>query len=199
MKWRIKGKYYAELTLEAYLQLDAQDYIILTPPPAKADPFCKVWGGRPVYIRYDPEGGINAAYWLAQLEHDYPVPLQQRDVTPLFRDDGGEPQKAGWWNRALKTMLSTFMGAEEVKLYTTHSFRIYLACAAHESGRAPEEIQALCRWRSTESLLSYVRWSPEKYADMVEAAMTVEINPLHVTNLPHLDPGPLVQAVADAE
>ena len=199
VKWRIKGKYYAELTLEAYLQLDAQDYLILTPPPAKADPFCKVWGGRPVYIRYDPEGGINAAYWLAQLEHDYPVPLQQRDVTPLFRDDGGEPLKAGWWNRALKTMLSTFMGAEEVKLYTTHSFRIYLACAAHESGRAPEEIQALCRWRSTESLLSYVRWSPEKYADMVEAAMTVEINPLHVTNLPHLDPGPLVQAVADAE
>ena len=49
------------------------------------------------------------------------------------------------------------------------------------------------------SVLTYVRWSPEKYADMVEAAMTVEINPLHVTNLPHLDPGPLVQAVADAE
>ena len=29
--------------------------------------------------------------------------------------------------------------------------------------------------------------------------MGMEINPLHVANLPHLDPGPLVQALASME
>ena len=49
--------------------------------------------------------------------------------------------------------------------------------------------------------MAYVRWDPDEYADLVERSMGMEINPLHVANLPHLDPGPLVQALAamDAE
>ena len=45
--------------------------------------------------------------------------------------------------------------------------------------------------------MAYVRWEPDEYADLLERSMAMEINPLHVTNLPHLDPGPLVQALAD--
>ena len=199
VKWKIGGKYYPELTLELYMALGKGDYLILTPPPAKADPFCKVWGGRPIYIRYDPEGGVNAAYWIAELEHRHPVLLKDREDTPLFRDEKGAAIKASWWSKTLHQMLTTFMNEAEAKRYSTHSFRIYLACAAYESKAKPEEIQALCRWRSAESLRTYVRWSEHVYADMVEAAMAVEIDPLHTTNLPHLDPGALIQAVADVE
>ena len=197
VKWKIGGRYYAELTVELYLQMGRGDYLILTPPPAKADPFCKVWGGRPVYIRYSPDGGANAAYWIAQLEHKHPVLLKDRENTPLFRNDDGTVIKANWWSKTLRQMLMTFMSEEEAKRYTPHSFRIYLACAAHESGRTPEEIQALCRWRSAESLRAYVRWKDSEYGDMIEQAMAVEIDPMHVMNLPHLEPGPLVQAMAD--
>ena len=58
---------------------------------------------------------------------------------------------------------------------------------------------ALCRWRSAESLLAYVRWNPDQYADRLEKCMATEIDPLHTVNLPHLEPGPLtqIQAVAD--
>ena len=142
---------------------------------------------------------MNAAYWMAELEHNHPVLLADRENTPLFRDEDGAPIKAAWWSKTLHQMLGTFMEPQEVKRYSTHSFRIYLACAAYEGGAKPEEIQALCRWRSTESLRTYVRWTEHVYADMVEKAMAVEIDPLHTSNLPHLDPGALIQAVADVE
>ena len=41
---------------------------------------------------------------------------------------------------------------DEAKRYSTHSFRIFLACAAHKAGVPSAEMQALCRWRSPESL-----------------------------------------------
>jgi len=201
VKWCVGGKYYAYLSPELYAALSARDFCVVTPPPAKADPFCKVWGGRPVYIRYSAEAGINFAYWMAELEMHFPVELAQRENTPLFRGDDGECIKAGVWSTIFGNLLRVFLSAEEAKRYSTHSFRIFLACAAHKAGVPSADIQALCRWRSPESLMAYVRWDPDEYADLVERSMGMEINPLHVANLPHLDPGPLVQALAamDAE
>ena len=60
----------------------------------------------------------------------------------------------------------------------------------------PEEIQALCRWQSPDSLRAYVRWSPWTYADKVATTVRREVDPLNVADLPHLEPGPLIQVLA---
>jgi len=156
----------------------------------------KSGGGKPIYIRFSDGQGINFAYWMAQLEYWFPVELADRASSPLFRDDAGAVIKANSWSTLLANLLKLFLSADEAKRYSTHSFRIFLACAAHKAGLSGGQIQALCRWRSAESLMAYVRMEPSEYADQVELAVDQEIDPLHVTNLPHLDPGPLLQALA---
>lgn len=69
------------MTLTGYRELQqfaATDFVVLAPPPSKADPFLQVWGAKPIYSKFDPTGGINMAYWIVQLELWYPVRPSQR-------------------------------------------------------------------------------------------------------------------------
>ena len=98
VKWLINGKYYAELTQALYDTMTHTDFVVICPPASKADPFCKVWGHRPVYVRF-AKGGINAALYLAALElgqaaHGLCVCVTRLADTPLFRDETGAPIKA---------------------------------------------------------------------------------------------------------
>ena len=89
------------------------------------------------------------------------------------------------------------MSAEEAAKFSTHSFRIILACGAWAARMNPlaTTIQALCRWRSVESLRTYVRWDPAHYSVLVDKALSREINALHTQYLPVLDPAPLMAAL----
>ena len=82
------------------------------------------------------------------------------------------------------------------KRYYTLSFMVYLACALHTAGVSDTDIQALCRWRSADSLRAYIRWSPSEYGDLLTLAHQQEIDPLSTRNLPVMSPGPLVMALA---
>ena len=47
---------------------------------------------------------------------------------------------------ALKSLLRPIVGAANVRHYSWHSGRIYLACALLASGATGAQIQSLCRW-----------------------------------------------------
>ena len=98
----MEHRYYSELTLELFMRLSKQGFVVIEPPPAKTNPLCKVWGGRPIYVRYDSAGGIN-------LERAYPVALADRANTPLFPDDAGAVLKSFWWLHTFRQMLTLFM------------------------------------------------------------------------------------------
>ena len=180
------------LTVAQLQRLTVDDFVVLAPPPSKADPFLQVWGAKPIYIRYSPAGGINMAFWIAQLELWFPVAAERRDTTPLFVDNAGHCLKSEWWSGLFQRLLSTLMAAAEAKQYSTHSFRIMLACGAWAAGHSPGAIQALCRWRSLDSLRTYVSWDPAQYSSMVTAALTQAARPTQVQNLPTLDPAELL-------
>ena len=135
------------------------------------------------------------AYYLAQLEYWYAVKPELRDTTPIFTDDQGQVIKSDWWSRTFQAMLRTMMSTQEAEKYSTHSFRIMLACGAWAAGMEPETIQALCRWRSVESLRTYVRWDPAHYSVLVDKALSKDIHPSQTQFLPVLDPAPLMAAL----
>ena len=135
------------------------------------------------------------AHYLAQLEYWYPVPPQNRDTTPVFVDNANEAIKSDWWSRTFNKMLRTLMSAEEAAKYSTHSFRIMLACGAWAAGMDAATIQALCRWRSVDSLRTYVRWDPEHYSVLVDRALSKDVNASHTQYLLVLDPAPLMAAL----
>ena len=132
------------------------------------------------------------AYWIAQLEQWFPIAPGDRVATPLFTDDAGQCIHSEWWSRTLQHMLQTFLTPQEAKRYSTHSFRIMLACGAWAAGHSPAAIQALCRWRSLDSLRTYVAWDPTQYDTMVTKALEQNIQASQTLHLPALGPAELL-------
>ena len=103
-------------------------------------------------------------------------------------------------DRMLKYLLLKIMSEDEAARYSWHSFRIGLACALLAKGARPELIQALCRWKSAESLVIYARLNAEAYGDWVLKALSARISSIQTANLPPLDDADcaaLLNAVAD--
>ena len=190
--WIVGGVHKHHLTPQELQNLTQADFVVLKPPPSKADPFLQVWGAKPIYIAYSPQKGLNMAYWLAQLEYWFPVKPEQRSSSPVFVDDGGKCLRAEWWSRCLQNLLRTVMSAADAKKYSTHSFRIMLACGAWANNQSAATIQALCRWRSLDSLRIYVKMDPAHYSTLVSSALAQNIDPSHTHYLPTLDPARLV-------
>ena len=96
--------------------------------------------------------------------------------------------------------LSSFMCPTKVARYSTHSLRTFLACAAYEAGCPPEEIQALCMWRSPESLQAYIRWSPGGRHRRTRTKWPQRCIGKYPRSMWliffHLESGPLIQAMA---
>ena len=79
------------------------------------------------------------------------------------------------------------MSKSEASRYSWHSFRIGLACALLAKGARPELTQALCRWKSPESLVIYARLNAEAYGDWVLSALSARISSVQTANLPPID------------
>ena len=133
LKWFIKGEYTASPRADQLWLLTEGDYAVVTPPPSKSDPFGIRWGTKPIWLPYHPTAAINAARALAEWEMLARVSGEQRCTTPLFWGLGawGTPLKEA---EAMKFFDGLLLAAlkgdkEQVKLYTMHSFRSYLASA----------------------------------------------------------------------
>ena len=186
LSWRIAGVIVAAPSRAQLEGLCRGDFALITPPPSKADHFGTFFGNRPVWLPFVDTPG-NAAAALAQLELRIPVAAAERRSSPLFMEAPRTPLGAGRADRLLKHLLHQIMSKSEASRYSWHSFRIGLACALLAKGARPELIQALCRWKSPESLVIYARLNAEAYGDWVLSALSARISSVQTANLPPID------------
>ena len=111
------------------------DYIELTLPASKTDPFRQ---GVTLTIAATGDDAC-AVTALQRLFHDWPAPLS----TPLFQIGGSFTRQ-----RLTETLRETLIAVGIDGYYTGHSFRRGIATSAREAGLSEDEIQLLGRWKS---------------------------------------------------
>ena len=185
LMWLIDGVVYEYLTPELLERLQAVGgYALLRPPPSKADPLGLHWGACTIYLRYDARTTICAARALARMELLRNVPRGERKSTPLFVNF----QRSVWRHTQLTDifrlmLLLAGVPAEQVRNYSMHSWRIYLACALLAAGASKGTIQSLLRWRSEEALNIYARMNDAVYADHLAAAGQAKVSSIRTTTI----------------
>ena len=79
------------------------------------------------------------------------------------------------------------LGQAIAMLYAWHALRVTLACALLAHNKSDGTIQAMCRWKSAESLVIYARLNPEPYGSWVLKAHTASVSSIQTANLPAFD------------
>ena len=189
LRWRIGGVEVADPTLEQLESLSDGDLAILIPPKSKCDQFGLEWGQSPIYLRFSSTAPICAARALRDVECALPRHgLHDREGTALFTNDAGSPLTSQALDALFKACLNDAgVPKKATARYSPHSFRRYLACALKASGVADGTIQALLRWKTSESLKLYSFLSDESYADLVDGAAHADVSSVRTNALPRAD------------
>jgi len=176
LEWIFEGRRRKYLTKSQLLRLGPGDSAVVMPMPAKADRHLKYFGSKPMYFPMT-KSCFSAAAALRDLELSFPVPHLSRDSYPLIPI--GHAKRA-WTESELRTTfkaaLSTVVPAHEAKLYSWHSFRVYLACAMQTLGCSDSQVQAFVRWRSAKSVPYYQQLGRSQYEDMMRRVALVEVD-----------------------
>ena len=169
--WHLDGTDYTDYPPERLLTHPTQlCYVAVYPRESKCDFTGEIWGDKPSYHHYSDQVG-NAFAALARLEIRARVQGNEaRRSTPLFLDNDRNPVSPSFANLILDAMLLTFLSSWMAFRYTWHSFRIGLATRLHRAGVSDSDIQAICRWQSTESLKIYIKMTAEDYLSKLSKA-----------------------------
>jgi hypothetical protein len=198
VSWIVQGVAVPSLTRQQLLGLREGDFVVLKPPPSKADPFALIWGNRPIYGAFLPNQKANMATAIRDLLVHVEVPALRWATTPLFVDNDLQPFSGAFIDATLRAALRSLgLSATEAAKYSPHSFRIYLACALKSAGKSDAEIQMLCRWQSVDSLRLYARIDARQYAELVQAAQAADSRAISVSSLPVLDAHHLHPAIRE--
>ena len=183
LKWKVDGKLYEFLT-EPLLRsmVTGRDMAVLRPAGSKADPLAEYFGTQPIYLPYDSSERLNAAKALAEMEIRCPC-THGRQHTALFTEDGEAPLTMDLADRLFAELTRVQLGDTRAGQLSLHSPRVYLACALKSLGRDDPTIQALCRWKSPESIKIYGRLSPEDYAAIIRRTSDVSTTSVQAINL----------------
>ena len=184
VSWFIQGKVVKHPTEAQLRGLTRSDFLIITPPPSKADQFNIVWGAMPCNMPFRPETRNAAGAIAALLLATGVEGVRENPHKPVFCNDKREPFKASTARTALFSWTSLYVPPEAAKLLTWHSGRIYLATALFAAGVKPSVIQTVMRWQTPESLRLYARMSRNTSAQMLDAAARAEIASVQTTSLP---------------
>ena len=92
-----------------------------------------------------------AARELVEQELMFPVRGVKRHTVPLFAADSGKPFSKQQVETAFKAMLKLVVPQADVRKFSFHGYRIYLACALDQAGRSPDKIKRILRWISDEA------------------------------------------------
>jgi len=172
--WRINGVLTADPT-PAQLRglVVGRDVAILRPPRCKNDFDGTSFGNKPIYLPFDPSDTINAATWLQRLELAFPCHGDARRSRALFFSEAKSftPMSHSLVDTYLNHLLLLHLDPTEARRFSFHSFRIGFATALLAAGCSYDTIQALARWRSTESILIYARMDETAYCDFVTSAL----------------------------
>ena len=85
--------------------------------------------------------------------------------------------------KAVARLHPEILQTSHISRFSWHSFRISLACRLRAIHADDGTIQALCRWRSTESLVKYRRLGRTEYADLLESATQARIDSIQAATL----------------
>ena len=189
IKWSVGGKVYPALTPALRNLMTDGDYLIVRPPPSKADPFALRWGISPIYLPYIEAAPICAARAVADLEIIRQPPTGKRSKTPLFATAAGAPFRRSNVTNHFDSWMARVGGARgweagASKKYSCHSFRVHLACALAAAGASDMRIQSMLRWASVDALHCYKQTAVETYGAWVAAASAVDINVHRSHHLP---------------
>ena len=83
-------------------------------------------------------------------------------------------------------MLRCVVPVSDLKKFSFHGYRIYLACALDAAQCLPDKIKRILRWISDESLRTYVRDGEELYTKWLDKARLPVVNTVQVSNLSSL-------------
>ena len=160
----------------------------LRPAASKADQTAEHFGNQLIYLPVVHSDVNNAALALAQLEHKCPCHGSARVGAPLlWSDDRGTPLTCDRIDTVFSALARHALGDAVGSLRSFHSARIFAACCHKAHNESDAMIQALCRWRSPESLRIYARINPRDYAARVRRMSSTTVDSTLAANLPVLD------------
>ena len=162
--------------------------------PSKCDRLNIVWSKQKQYFRVRRDDTFSFAYLWLQFEAKYPCPLEKRSTWPAFSPYGNEetfaPHRAAVQH---KQLCVTAIGAK-AEDKTVHSHRATFASSltvARAEGNT--EItdgvtQALIRWKTLASLMSYNKLTPNSYANLVEKGTAADAGLVNEADVPEHGP-----------
>ena len=189
LSFKIGGREYRAPSLRLLASAAVGDYVIGAPPCAKNDPLRTFFGNQPVYFAYRPDVPWSFAARRIEYELAFPIPPHERRTTPLFIGPDKAALRKSLADRIFAAMIARcpLIRAEQRTWYSLHSFRVTLACALLATGASSAQIQALCRWKSVESLAIYARLNPADYMLLVRRADFAQLRSITHAQLPQLD------------
>ena len=115
--------------------------------------------------------------------------MSSRATTPLYGPAPGKRFTASQLDAAFELLLSCGAGLsdEEIKNYSVHSFRIFLACALLAAKCPRWLIMQMLRWRSEKSLDIYARVSDHEWSARLSSSLGVTVDASLVPRLPQID------------
>jgi hypothetical protein len=198
LTWQIGGRVVRDPTDADLAMLKRGDFARLEPGLAKCDVDGSTHGTDPIVLPYH-DREMNAAWQLAQVERRWPCHGFDRRRLALFCDESGLAFKADRFSRLVSGLIAAVVGPERARLYSTHSWRVFVATGLRLVD-APERISlGFGRWINPASLRIYARITTSEYAHWVDKLMTVKhIDAARTTNLGVLDESSYLSGWQDA-
>lgn len=185
--YRIGGQVYVDPPPHVLAKMRTGDVVYLAPKGAKCDQWGTCWGTEPVVLPYH-DSELNPAKWLKDMETQWPCGAEQREYVALFSRHDGTPFPDSVFSSLIHSVLEQVVGRERARLYSPHSWRVWLASALRVLGAPDALIQAFGRWMNPESLKIYSRMTSTEYTTWMDKVMSVKsLDATRVTNLPIMD------------
>ena len=170
-------------------QMADGDFLVIRPPPSKADPFALRWGVTPMYMPYSETARICAARAMADYEVGRAPPAGQRATTPLFATGAGVPLRRNNVSKHFDAWMAAIGAARRwepgaSKQFSVHSFRVHLATAICAAGASDARIQSMLRWATVDALNCYKQTGVEEYGAWVRAAGEADVHVYRSHHLP---------------
>ena len=186
VKWSIGGRRIADPDASALRRLKQGDYAIYQPGGTKTDHDATTFDN-PVYLPFE-SSPLNAANAIANMELGLPIRDARRRQTPLFAiDASGTSLDQVLADDIFKQLATLALGSDVAGTLSLHSGRVWLANAMHATKAPPTTIQRYVRWRSIDSVLTYLRISAEEYTATILRASAADISNVDVNQLPNFD------------
>ena len=186
VKWSIGGRRIADPEASALRRLKQGDYAIYQPGGTKTDHDATTFDN-PVYLPFE-SSPLNAANAIANMELGLPIRDARRRQTPLFAiDASGTSLDQVIADDIFKQLATLALGSDVAGTLSLHSGRVWLANAMHAIKAPPTTIQRYVRWRSIDSVLTYLRISAEEYTATISRASAADISNVDVNQLPNFD------------